>query len=300
MFTKQNKLYISQGSVNLSRKLLLAQWDFNGLTTASFNNPVYGINAGSGQTFGFGQATPSLPFSTVLINGTSSNRALISTVSGIARSFNRSQTVNPPLVSAANGTVGVGYRVSTMNMKQGQAVQIKWSQTVGFRSSRYWQLLVSISGASGSFSAPSGGIGSSITQFVNGLDSTANGLGPISGTATVNVSNTGLIDFRTINGNWLTHAVTTTSILTPETFAAGWVDNISYTLPLNQGYENNPNFEFAIVGLWDPSYVGSSGTEGLVSSVSGTNSLDLTNGYNRALGSGGSMRIDKMTVLAVN
>jgi hypothetical protein len=36
-----------------------------------------------------------------------------------------------------------------------------------------------------------------------------------------------------------------------------------------------------------------------VSSFAGTDSTDLTNGYNRSLTSGGSMRLDLMTVSAV-
>ena len=31
-------------------------------------------------------------------------------------------------------------------------------------------------------------------------------------------------------------------------FFADWVDDISFTLPTGQGYENNANFAFAIVG----------------------------------------------------
>jgi hypothetical protein len=77
------------------------------------------------------------------------------------------------------------------------------------------------------------------------------------------------------------------------------VDNISITLPTGQGYENNANFAFAIVGSFDPSYVGSSGTIGYVSSFAGTDSTDLSMGYNRSLASGGSLRLDLVTVSAV-
>jgi hypothetical protein len=268
----------------------IAQWNFNGTTSATFNQPSAGTIT-TGSTYGFGQGTPALPFSSVIDTGALTDPGTV--ISGTT--FNRAQAVNPPLVSAPDGTVGVGYYTPTTGMAAGQPVQISWSQTVGFRSSRYWQLLVSTSGTIGPFSVPSGGTGSSITQFVTGFNS---GTSSISGTATVNVSSTGLIDFRTIDGNWLAQAVTTTGTLTSP-LAAGFVDNITYTLPVGQGYENNPDFAFAIVGLWDPTLAATSGTTGLVSSFAGTDSLDLVNGYNRSLASGGSMRIDMMTVTAV-
>jgi hypothetical protein len=273
-----------------SAETIIAEWNFNGLTTAAFNQPSAGTIT-TGSTYGFGQGTPALPFSSVLETGALTDPGTV--ISGTT--YNRSQAVNPPLLTAADGTVGVGYYTPTTGIASGQPIQISWSQTVGFRSSRYWQLLVSTTGTAGPFSAPTGGTGSSITQFVTGYNS---GTTAISGTATVNVSNTGLIDFRTIDGNWLAQAVTTTGTI-PSPLVAGFVDNISYTLPLGQGYENNADFAFAIVGLWDPNLSATSGTTGLVSSFAGTDSTDLTNGYNRSLASGGSMRLDMMTVSAV-
>jgi len=274
-----------------SAETTIAEWNFNNRTSiATFNQPSSGTIT-SGSSFGFGQSVPAIPFASVLETGSPIDPGTV--ISGT--DYNLSHVVNPPLASNANGTVGVGYYTPTTGMAAGQPVKISWSQTVGFRSSRYWQLLVSTSGTAGPFSAPTGGTGSSITQFVNGYNS---GTSAISGTATVNVSNTGRIDFRTIDGNWLAQAVTTTGTI-PSPLVAGFVDNISYTLPLGQGYENNANFAFAIVGLWDPNLSATSGTTGLVSSFAGTDSLNLTNGYNRSLASGGSMRIDTMTVSAV-
>ena len=78
-----------------------------------------------------------------------------------------------------------------------------------------------------------------------------------------------------------------------------FVNDIEFMLPTGQGFENNANFGFAIVGAFDPDYVGSDGAVGFVSSVAGTNSSDTTNGYNRLLVSGGSMRLDMVTVSAV-
>jgi hypothetical protein len=268
----------------------IAQWNFNGTTTATFNQPSSGTTT-TGSTFGVGQSTPALPFSFVLETGTLTDPG---TMVG-STNYNRSQTVNPPLISASNGAVGVGYFTPTTGMAAGHPVKISWSQTVGFRSSRYWQLLVSTSGTNGPFTAPSGGVGSSISQFIHGYNSATSS---ISGTGTVNVSSTGLIDIRTINSNWLSHAVTTNGTI-PSPLIAGFIDNISYTLPLDQGYENNTNFAFAIVGLWDPSLSATNGNTGLVSSFAGTDSFDTANGYNRSLSSGGSMRLDMVTVAGV-
>jgi hypothetical protein len=186
-------------------------------------------------------------------------------------------------------------------MQPGEQVKLSWSQTIGYRSSRYWQVLVSTTGGTTGFSVPSGATGSSISQFVSGYNT---GSSSISGTATVNVNSTGLIDFRTIGsgttGNFLSPSVTTTSGTTwPNPLPAGFVDNISITLPTGQGFENNANFAFAIVGAFDPSLSAVSGTTGYVSSFAGTDSTDASMGYNRSLASGGSMRLDLVTVSAV-
>lgn len=281
----------------------ISQWNWNGTTgttnaqSAGYNLPWTGTVL-TGTVLGYGQSTPANLFNTIIANGTPTDPGtVITNISAPVGTFtyNRSATINPPLITAANSAAGVMIRAPTTGMNPGEAVKLSWSQTVGFRSSRYWQILTSTSGTAGAFSAPSGGTGSSISQFVNGLSS---GTAPISGTATVNVNSGGMMDFRTINGNWLSQLVTTTGTLTAP-LAAGFVDDISYTLPTGQGFENNANFAFAIVGLWDPNLSATSGTTGLVSSFAGADSTDLTNGYNRSAGSGGSMRLDLMTVSAV-
>ena len=137
-----------------------------------------------------------------------------------------------------------------------------------------------------------------VQTLVNGFSGTAAPFTPISGTANVTVSTAGLIDFQTINLNSLSPSSTTSAPLSP--YDVGFVNNIEFTLPVGQGFENNANFGFAIVGAFDPNYVGSNGAEGLLSSVAGTNSSDTTNGYNRSIGSGGSMRLDLVTVSAVS
>lgn len=273
-----------------SAETILSQWNWNSTVSGSYNRPSAGTVL-SGTALGYGQSAPALPLSAILANGAATDPGTV--ISGTT--WNRSALINPPLLTAANASVGVMFLTPTTGMNAGEAVKLSWSQTVGYRSSRYWQLLVSTSGTGGPFSAPGGGTGSSISRLVNGLNS---GTAAISGTATVNVSSSGVIDFRTINDNWISQAVTTTGTLTAP-LPAGWVDNISFTLPTGLGYENNANFAFAIVGLFDPNGSATSGTTGLLSSFAGTDSTDLTNGYNRSVGSGGAMRLDLMTVSSV-
>ena len=281
----------------------ISQWNWNGTTgttnaqSAGYNRPWTGTVL-TGTVLGYGQGAPATVLNTTIDNGTPTDPGTVITNTSApvgTFTYNRSATINPPLVSVSNSSVGVMFQAPTTGMNPGEAVKLSWSQTVGFRSSRYWQILTSTSGTAGVFSAPTGGTGSSISQFVNGYSS---GTAPISGTATVNVTSGGMMDFRTINGNWLAQGVTTTGTLTAP-LAAGFVDDISYTLPTGQGYENNANFAFAIVGLWDPNLSATSGTTGLVSSFSGLISTDTTSGYNRSLAVGGSMRLDLMTVSAV-
>ena len=281
----------------------ISQWNWNGTTgttnaqSAGYNRPWTGTVL-TGTVLGYGQGAPATVLNTTIDNGTPTDPGTVITNTSApvgTFTYNRSATINPPLVSVSNSSAGVMFQAPTTGMNPGEAVKLSWSQTVGFRSSRYWQILTSTSGTAGVFSAPTGGTGSSISQFVNGYSS---GTAPISGTATVNVTSGGMMDFRTINGNWLAQGVTTTGTLTAP-LAAGFVDDISYTLPTGQGYENNANFAFAIVGLWDPNLSATSGTTGLVSSFSGLISTDTTSGYNRSLAVGGSMRLDLMTVSAV-
>jgi hypothetical protein len=276
-----------------SAQTTLTKWDFNSLT-APFAPVV-----GTGTTGGYGQSAPVAPLSSIVYTGALVDSGTV--ISGTT--FNRADLINPPLISTANNSTGVWFSAPTTGMQPGEQVKLSWSQTVGFRSSRYWQVLTSTVGGTSGFSVPSGATGSSISQFVTGYTGTTQATA-ISGTATVNVSSTGLIDFRTIGsgtlGNLLTPTVTLTSGTTwPNPLPAGFVDNISITLPTGQGYENNANFAFAIVGAFDPSYVGSSGTFGYVSSFTGLDSTNTVTGYNRSSGSGGSMRLDLVTVSAV-
>ena len=269
---------------------ILGQWDAN--TSSSYRSASSGLNAASGIASGYGQSNPSPPLSSVLTNGTPSDPGTVVNTT----TYNYSYSNNPPLTSAANTSVGIAFKVSTVGMSPGEAVQLSWSQTVGHRSSRYWQLLATVDGTN--YTPVPTGTGSSITTTVNGFSGTATPFTPISGTAAVTVSNTGLIDFRTISLNSLAANSTTSAPISP--YDVGFVNGISFTLPTGLGFENNSNFGFAIVGAFDPNYEGSDGAVGLVSSFAGTNSLDTTDGYNRSLNSGGGMRLDLVTVSAVS
>jgi hypothetical protein len=268
----------------------LTQWNYNALT-----GPLIPV-VGTGTSGGYGQGAPATPLSNTVYQGTLVDSGTVIT----GTTFNRALTVNPPLISTANNSTGVWFSAPTTGMQPGEQVKLSWSQTVGYRSSRFWQVLVSTTGGTTGFSVPSGATGSSISQFVSGYNT---GSSSISGTATVNVNSTGLLDFRTIGGgttgNFLSPSVTTTGTFWTAPLAAGFVDNISITLPTGQGFENNANFAFAIVGAFDPSLSAVSGTTGYVSSFAGTDSTDAVMGYNRSLGSGGSLRLDLVTVSAV-
>ena len=271
---------------------VLGQWNANNrASTATFLGASSGTNAASGVAAGFGQSNPPLPFSSVLITGTPTDPG--TDVGGTT--YNLAYVVNPPLTSVANESVGISFKVPTTGMAAGEAVKLSWSQTVGHRSSRYCQVLATTDGTN--FSPVPAGTGSSISTTVNGFSGTAAPFTPISGTANVTVSSTGLVDFQTIGLNSLSPSSTTSAPLSP--YDVGFVNIIEFTLPTCQCFENNANFGFAIVGAFDPNYVGSAGAEGLLSSVAGTDSSDTTSGYNRSTSSGGSMRLDLVTVSSV-
>ncbi|MEI8045223.1 MAG: hypothetical protein WCL11_27675 [Verrucomicrobiota bacterium] len=266
-----------------ARGTVVAAWNYNSTVTASY----LAATTGNGTTAGYGQGSPSAPLTSLINNGSASDPGTLQTTIAGTYFYDRSITVNPPLLTAANLSVGIKWTASTAGYTN--PIKITWSQTVGYRSSRYWQILASTDGTT--FVIPTGGIGSNISSSVTSYDSSNTA---INGNATATISNSGLIDIRTLNFNSLVPTSTTTNSIT----ANGWgfLDNLSFTLPTGQGYENNPNFAIAIVGAFDPSYLGSNGTLGLVSSYAGINSTDLTNGYNRASASGGSMRIDLVTI----
>lgn len=272
---------------------VLGQWNANNRSNnTTFLGATSGANAASGVAAGFGQGNPPISFASTLISGTPTDPG--TDLSGTT--YNLAYTVNPPLTTAANLSIGMSFKLPTTGMATGEAVKLGWSQTVGYRSSRYYQLLATTDGTT--YSPVPVGTGSSISTTVNGFSgNSAATFTPISGTANVTVSSTGLIDFRTIGLNSLSPVSTTTAPLIP--YDVSFVNDIVFTLPTGQGFENNANFGFAIVGAFDPNYVGSDGAIGLLSSVAGLNSTDTVNGYNRSVGSGGSMRLDLVTVSAV-
>jgi hypothetical protein len=275
---------------------VLGQWNANNRTTSAlYLGATSGTNAASGVAAGYGQSNPPSPFASVVGTGAPTDPGTVVDNAGTPTLYNLSYVVNPPLITVANNSTGISFKVPTTGMAAGEAVRLSWSQTVGYRSSRYWQLLATTDGTT--YSPVPTGTGSSITTTVNGYSGTAAPFTAISGTATVTVSNTGLIDFRTIGLNSLSPTSTTTAPLNP--YDTAFVNNIQFTLPIGLGFENNANFGFAIVGAFDPAYVGTDGAFGLVSSVAGTASADTVNGYNRSTSSGGSLRLDLVTVSAV-
>ena len=278
-----------------SAQTILGQWDANGITAGTYAGTSAGTNSSASalaQRYSNGSffSLPA-PFSSVITQGTPTDPG--TDVSGTI--YNRSYTINPPQTTDANESQGGVFNVSTAGMNPGEAVQLSWSMTVGFRSSRYWQLLASTDGTN--FSPVPVGVGSSVTQTVNGFGNTSSPYTPITGTGTVTVSSTGLVDIQTIDQNYLAAASTTTAPIDP--FDLGFINDITFTLPTGQGFENNPNFAFAIVGAFDPNYVGTDGAVGYISSFAGTNSSDGTSGYQRSTFSGGSMKMDLVTVSAV-
>jgi len=278
-----------------SAQTILGQWDANGITAGTYAGTSAGTNSSASalaQRYSNGSffSLPA-PFSSVINQGTPTDPG--TDVSGTI--YNRSYTINPPQTTDTNESQGGVFNVSTAGMNSGEAVQLSWSMTVGFRSSRYWQLLASTDGTN--FSPVPVGVGSSVTQTVNGFGNTSSPYTPITGTGTVTVSSTGLVDIQTIDQNYLAAASTTTAPIDP--FDLGFINDITFTLPTGQGFENNPNFAFAIVGAFDPNYVGTDGAVGLVSSFAGTDSSDAVSGYQRSTFSGGSMKMDLVTVSAV-
>jgi hypothetical protein len=275
-----------------AQNTILAQWNANTSSNATiYLSPSSGLNAASGVAAGYGQSNPSVPFSSVVTIGTPLDPG--TDVAGTL--LNRAYIVNPPLITAANNSVGISFKVSTTGMAAGEAVQLSWSQAVGWRSSRYWQILATTDGTT--WAPVPTGTGSSFSGTVNGFSGTAAPFTPISGSSSVTVSDLGLIDFLTMDLNSLSPSSTTTAPISP--YDVGFVNNLSYTFPTGLGFENNANFGFAIVGAFDPAYEGSDGAVGLVSSFAGTNSSNATTGYNRSVASGGSMRLDLVTVTAV-
>ena len=291
---------------------VITQWNFNNTGTGnnSFSAGTSGLVTGSTaltRNYATMNATAN-PFATLIYNGVSADPGTVitNTSSPVGTyTYNRSLSPSVPSGTAANAnkSTGAAFTVSTVGMGAGEQVKLSWSQTVGWRGGRYYQVLTSTTGTTGPFSSVTGGVGSSISQLVNGYNS---GTTPISGTATVNVGSDGVIDFRTIDANWLNLSLSSTGggiitgTVTPATYAAGFVDNISYTLPTGQGYENNPNFAFAIVSLWDPNNPSAtSGSTGLISSFAGTDFTNVVNGYTNSASSGGTTRFDLLTVSAV-
>ena len=83
---------------------ILTQWNWNSTVSGSFNRPSAGTVL-SGTVLGYGQPAPTAPLSSVLVNGAATDPGTV--ISGTT--WNRSATINPPLLTAANSTVGVTF-----------------------------------------------------------------------------------------------------------------------------------------------------------------------------------------------
>ena len=147
-----------------------AQWNFNNTTSSTiYRTPSSGYSAASGFMGTYpANSSPAVPFAATVTNGTGADPG--TDIGGTV--FNRGLTINPPLTSAANLSTGARFAVPTTNMNAGVPVGINFSMTVGFRSSRYWQLLASTDGTT--FNPVPTGTGSSFIGTVNGLDGSQN------------------------------------------------------------------------------------------------------------------------------
>ena len=105
-----------------SAQTTLTKWDFNSFTPSV---PVIG----TGSFNGYGQGAPSAPLSSIVYNGTLVDSGTVVT----GTTFNRALTVNPPLTSTLDDTVGLWFSAPTTGMQPGQQVKLSWSQTIGFR-----------------------------------------------------------------------------------------------------------------------------------------------------------------------
>ena len=79
-----------------SAQTTLTKWDFNSFTPSV---PVIG----TGSFNGYGQGAPSAPLSSIVYNGTLVDSGTVVT----GTTFNRALTVNPPLTSTLDDTIGV-------------------------------------------------------------------------------------------------------------------------------------------------------------------------------------------------
>jgi hypothetical protein len=156
-----------------------------------------------------------------------------------------------PLQGAASGSAGVQFAVSTFGAAGQVQVALDFRQSPA--ASRYFQLLASADGTN--FSPVSGG-----TATVNG---------PI-----------GLGNTLTAFGN---DGVYVNNCGPSPTF----VEGLTYTFPAGSPFENNPNFAFRFVSIFDPT------------GFNGGNYISSNAGTTAAYNPGGTGRFDLVTVSTV-
>lgn len=143
-----------------------------------------------------------------------------------------------PSLSSNSGTAGIQVNVSTLG--QPGPVQISFDLRQSPSASRYFQLMASSDGST----------------FTNVSGGTAT-FGAVSNNTNTSFSDTGLYSNTTSTGT------------------QNFVQGITYTFPAGSVYENDPNFAFRIVSVFDPasgtSYTGSNGNY----ATSGTARFDL-------------------------
>lgn len=160
-------------------------------------------------------------------------------------------TTTYPAQGTGSGTAGVQFNVPTTGFSDQIQLSLDFRQSG--TASRYFQLLVSTDGTN--FSAPSGGTTS---------------IGTIgSGNSITSFSTSGLYTNNSGGGS--------------QTF----VQNITYNLPTGSGYQNDPNFAFKWVAVFDPT------------GANGANYISSNAGTTAAYTSAGTARFDMVTVSVI-
>jgi len=186
-----------------------------------------------------GSTAPSVGTGTLTTIGGASSAFAVGSPSDPAASDNTALQTSAYPATSSSGTAGVQVSVSTLG--QAGPVQISLDFRQSGTASRYFQLQASSDGTN--FANVSGGAASIATP----------------GNNSASFSNAGL------------YANTTNTTTTQ------FVQGISYTFPAGSVYENDPNFAFRFVSVFDPttgntSYTGSNGT---YSGSTGTARFDM-------------------------
>lgn len=170
---------------------------------------------------------------------------------------------------------GVEWNVSTLaNTNIAFALDI----LPGSRTSKYWQVYYTSDGTTWQ-PAPSGGTGGSVSST--------------NGTA-ITMSSSGLATITSIPAGIVSSG---SGVANPLNQVGNWVNGLSYEFPIGGAWENNPNFGVGLFQIHNPFQTNTAAADyGFVSALAGTNSTDATTGYIRGSASGGTQRLDLITV----